>query len=463
MGYFLSPSLISQKIAAFSHTELNRHPFNTVAWISAAKEEGYDLFNRTGEEVMAFNDCSGASADLPKAVLLNWAFFSRHCPLRDALGRRGAMSALSPIFAGRVITIGFLVGTSDTSSCLGGEQLRSFCPPSAVCSPACLTLADNAALLQAAPSLAILAVNVTGKEAQSKLAEAAFFNVFPHLHGGVVVLTGLAEAYVLNGGQHHSVYNATSLGATRDLQSLLEMLIDAVVHNLMYHGLLLFRTLHSIEFWSDSCVAHSDFHMRDSPENRTYFYAGLSEAFYNNSVVYERYLAPLVGKARVRVLDLRLCCGTISIALWQRLFGDALELTCLEFDSTCSPGSVPAGVKVLTVQQLNNSLLAGVMARGPFHIIVDDRRRFPDEANAGLSTLFLSALMSNCAYLVYNGHNLLAHLIDVNSAVVAKGVPWRRLPLTQNYFESIPLEARTMAHEVQHIHFFRDLIVLVRM
>ena len=181
IGYFMSPTHISQKIAAFSHTDLNRHPFNTEAWIAGAAEFGYDLFNRTGEEVMAFSDCGASGSDLPGAVLLNWAFFLRHCPLTEAVGRRGAVSASAFHLAGKTVVVALLsdkeTGGTECDD-IATQTAAAFCPPGAICSFVCVSFL-NIYLLRSTTSFVLVAVDVSEVPFDSKFLCVRFlFFVF---------------------------------------------------------------------------------------------------------------------------------------------------------------------------------------------------------------------------------------------------------------------------------------------
>ena len=107
MSYFMTPAKIVQKLASYSHQDLNHAPFSesvedtllypmlrgffidrqfpvadTDDWIKECLTTGRDLYDRTGGEIMRFQNCSGA--DLPQALLLNRVFFAHMCPLEPA-------------------------------------------------------------------------------------------------------------------------------------------------------------------------------------------------------------------------------------------------------------------------------------------------------------------------------------------------------------------------------------------
>ena len=81
ISYFLTVEQIQQKMAGFSHTELDLPPFNTAPWIQSALLHGFDVFNRT-QYPLLWQSCSAISSDdLPQAFLANREYFGRFCPL----------------------------------------------------------------------------------------------------------------------------------------------------------------------------------------------------------------------------------------------------------------------------------------------------------------------------------------------------------------------------------------------
>lgn len=71
MSYFMSPEDIVNKLGAFSHSELNKPPFNDIAYITQKMKAGEDLFGRKGEELIRTSD-----KPLPRLVTKNMHHFS---------------------------------------------------------------------------------------------------------------------------------------------------------------------------------------------------------------------------------------------------------------------------------------------------------------------------------------------------------------------------------------------------